>query len=203
VSELPEGPRKGKASRRPERTCVGCGRTDAADALVRLIVSPQGEVAFDLAGGQFGRGAYLHPSPTCIAASPRGLSKSFRQRIGISAVELASALRAAAERRAFGLIGSAVRSGKVDVGGEAVAKALEADRLEIVVVARDAAAAAALGPIMTAVREGRAVAVGTKAELGALVGSSDVAVLGLRTRGLAAELKKTVMLGTSAQVAED
>ena len=57
----------------PTRTCVGCGlRADAAE-MVRLVVADE-EVAFDLAGGGFGRGVHLHPTPSCSGQGSAGLA---------------------------------------------------------------------------------------------------------------------------------
>ena len=57
----------------PTRTCVGCGLRGAPSDMVRLVVA-DAEVVFDLAGGAFGRGVHLHPTPSCLAkraARPR------------------------------------------------------------------------------------------------------------------------------------
>ena len=58
--------------------------------------------------------------------------------------------------------------------------------------ARDAAAAASVGRIMYAIKNGGAVAWGTKLSLGALVGKLEVAVLGVTSQPLAAALRLAV-----------
>ena len=77
---------------RGRRTCIGCGRSDEPEAMLRLIVAPTGEVAIDLAGGKFGRGAHVHATPRCLAGTPRGLTKSFRRPIEVTTNALASAI---------------------------------------------------------------------------------------------------------------
>jgi predicted RNA-binding protein YlxR (DUF448 family) len=186
-------PRPPKAS---ERTCIGCGQTDAPEAMVRLVVSPEGEIAVDLAGGTFGRGAHVHVSPRCLAGAPRGLSRSFKRPIAATSSALASAIAQAADRRARGLLASAARSKRVEIGADFAGKAFESGKLSLLVVARDAAAGAQTGPVLRAIAAGGAVAWGTKAELGALVGRSEVAVLGIGSERIAVALKTAVRMAS-------
>jgi predicted RNA-binding protein YlxR (DUF448 family) len=188
----------GKSSR---RTCVGCGRNDVPEEMIRLVVSPEGEVAVDLAEGHFGRGAHLHASPRCLAGAPRGLSRSFRRPIAVTPAELAATIVAAANRRAQGLIASAARSQRVQIGAEMAGHAYDSGKAYLLVVARDAAAGASTGPVLRAVAAGEAVAWGTKEELGALVGKSEVAVLGVTSERLAVALRTVVR--TASSVAEN
>jgi len=190
-----------RPSRASERTCIGCGTTDAPKEMVRLVVSNEGEVGVDLAGGQFGRGAHVHASPRCIAAAPRGLSRSFRKPVAVTPQALASAIVAAAERRARGLLSSAARTQEIEIGADTAGQAWESGKAHLLVVARDAAAGASVGTVMRAVAAGGAVAWGTKAELGALVGKSEVAVLGVTSVPLAAALRTVVR--TASSVAEN
>jgi predicted RNA-binding protein YlxR (DUF448 family) len=184
---------------RGERTCVGCGKTEAAVNMVRLVVSTEGEVAVDLAGGAFGRGAHVHASPQCLASAPRGLNKSFRRPIGVTADDLASAIVAAADRRVRGLLASAVRSQNVEAGGEIAGAAFESGRAHLLVVARDAQAAATLGPVLRAIAQGAAVAWGTKQELGSLVRKAEVGVLGIASQPLADSVRAAVMVMSSVE----
>ena len=187
---------------RGQRTCVGCAQTDDPKHLIRLVIAPSGEVAVDLAGGQFGRGAHVHASPRCVAAAPRALSKSFHQRIGATAQDLAQAIVAAADRRIAGLLASAARSRNLEVGAEQAGLAFENGNAHLLVVAKDAAAAASIGRIMHAVANGGAVAWGTKILLGSLGGKLEVAVLGITSQPLAAALRSAVSMSNGV-VAED
>jgi ribosomal protein L7Ae-like RNA K-turn-binding protein len=163
-----------------------------------LIASPDGQIAVDLAGGAFGRGVWVHPSPSCLGAAPRGLARSFRRPILSSASDLADAIAEASERRTMGLLSSAARSRCVAIGSDAVVQALGEGHASLVVVARDAAAAASRGPVMAAVADGRAVAFGTKASLGALFERAEVAVLAVDSPRIASAIRRSVMAGQGA-----
>lgn len=175
------------ASKRPVRTCVGCGQRDDAEAMVRLVAGEDGEVAFDLAGGTFGRGAHVHARPTCLEKAPRGLSRAFKQEVRAGARELGSALVAACDRRAAGLVMAARRTGALAVGADA---ALEAVRkgAPLLVIAVDAGSVASAREVEGAVAEGRAVAWRSKSDLGAWIGEDAVAMLAVRHAGIAGEL---------------
>lgn len=184
--------------RRPERTCIGCGRPDDAAALIRLVVGPDGEVAVDLAGKAFGRGAWIHASPPCLEkGAKRGLSRSFRATVRAAPEALAAAIVQAAERRVTGFLMAALRSRQAVMGADAVTERAALGEVELIVVACDAAAAAGLPVIMKAVAEGRAVAWGTKSRLGALAGRAEVAVLGIQSAKLADAVRETVRMSSS------
>jgi predicted RNA-binding protein YlxR (DUF448 family) len=173
--------------RAPERTCVGCGLRDDAAAMVRLVVADD-EVAFDLAGGSFGRGAHVHARPECLAKAPRGLSRSFKREVRVTPAVLAERLGAACDRRMTGLMLAARRTGAVVVGADA---ALDAVRqgAPLAVVAVDAGAIAGTTEVQRAAAEGRAIAWKTKGELGGLLGDEAVAICAVRHAGIAGELK--------------
>ena len=64
----------------PERTCIACRKVHPKRELVRLVATPEGEVAIDRTGRLPGRGAYLCPSPVCweAALKSRRLAQSLR-----------------------------------------------------------------------------------------------------------------------------
>ena len=178
---------------RSQRTCVGCGEADDPKHLIRLVIAPSGEVAVDLAGGNFGRGAHVHPSARCVANAPRALSKGFqseRQRDVGGARRRPSwprpivASPASWHRR--------LAPQDLEIGAAMSGVAFENGKAHLLVVARDAAAAASVGRIMHAIKNGGAVAWGTKLSLGALVGKLEVAVLGVTSQPLAAALRLAV-----------
>lgn len=163
----------------PVRTCSGCRATAPARELVRLVLGDDGEVVPDLAGGAFGRGAWVHASVDCLQKAPRGLSRSFKMEIRTSAAALAESLGVAASRRIQGLLASARRAGKLAVGSTAVKDALEASTAQLLVVATDARAAADTEWVRRAVADGRAVAFGTKDVLGAVAGRDEAGVVAI------------------------
>lgn len=51
----------------PLRRCTGCNEQKSKKEMVRVVRSPQGEIALDRVGKMPGRGAYLCPSAQCLA----------------------------------------------------------------------------------------------------------------------------------------
>lgn len=166
------------------RSCVGCGeRVDVAGnhALVRLIVSPEGEVAVDARGGGFGRGAHVHPRPECLQkAVDRGLARSAKVKTNTLATEsgelvpltraaLAEAIQRSTDRRIEGLLISAKRAHRLAVGADAVRSAWARGDAQLILVARDAAAAADLTEVRQAIAEGHGAAWGDKVRIATLV----------------------------------
>ena len=176
-------------ARRPARSCVGCRESTDPEGLVRLVIGPEGEVLPDLAGRAHGRGAWVHPRPDCLTqAARRGLARSFREQIRTSPGELWELIRRAADRRVEGLICSAWRARKLELGSDAVREALVADRARLVVVATDARAAAETSWVQQAVVGGRARAWGTKEILGRAAGRAELGVVAVCDEGLAEAL---------------
>lgn len=185
--QAPEG------ARARQRLCVGCqGREDllATDgAFVRLVVGPGGAIAVDAGSGGFGRGAYVHPRPDCLAgAVARGLPRASKSHVHLdgddegerlSVDRLAEAIVEATDRRIVGLLSAAVRARAISAGTDAVRGAVERNEAQLLVVATDAAAAADLSEVRQAVAKGRAVAWGTKVLLGEVIGVGRTAGLGV------------------------
>jgi predicted RNA-binding protein YlxR (DUF448 family) len=189
-----------ESQHRSERTCAGCRKKDGPDALVRVLLDDAGNLVPDVAGGGFGRGAWLHPRPDCLLkAAPRGFSRSFRAPVNTGAAELARLLRNAAERRMKGLIMAAQRASKLAVGSSAVDEALARGAVRLLIVATDARAAATGAAVEQAVAQGRAVAWGTKAGLGQLLGRGDVGVAAVVDEGLAYALRFSVTMASLAE----
>jgi uncharacterized protein len=63
----------------PIRTCVGCRERGSKSTLVRLVASAEG-LEIDRSGTAPGRGAHVHPSPSCVAAAgqPGVLGRALR-----------------------------------------------------------------------------------------------------------------------------
>jgi predicted RNA-binding protein YlxR (DUF448 family) len=179
-----------------QRTCVGCGNPAAPTTMVRVFASPAGELAVDLAGRSFGRGAHLHPATACIRLAVRkGLTKALRVPVQCTEQALRDLIAAAADRRIAGLLASAMRTGVLAVGVDAVESALGRGDGGVVVVATDASLQRLPRSIVSQIDTGQAVAWGDRGILGTLVGHSEVVVLGIR-RGLIAEA-----VATASQVA--
>jgi len=63
----------------PVRTCVGCRRREPRSALVRLVLRDN-QVMVDEAGTAPGRGAWLHPTGTCLdlAVTRKAVGRALR-----------------------------------------------------------------------------------------------------------------------------
>ena len=60
-----------KAKKLPERRCSGCGERFPKSALVRVVRSPEGEIALDMTGKKAGRGAYICKNAACLKKARR------------------------------------------------------------------------------------------------------------------------------------
>ncbi len=183
------------------RTCVGCRtRITGADLersfrVVQGPADPGGrhEVAVDLAGGSFGRGAHVHATRACVAkACAGGFARAFRCQVAAREETLANAVALSVDRRVEGLLLGARRAGLLAFGEEAK-RAVE-EGAPLVLVARDAGASALGGPLRQAVADGRVVPFRTKAELGRLFSRELVAVVAVRHAAVAREIESTVRL---------
>jgi uncharacterized protein len=188
------------ARKRSERTCAGCGKHAAADELVRIVLDPSsGEVAVDLAASGFGRGAHLHPTLDCVAKAIKGgLARVFKTKVVADAKAIGDDIVVAADRRIEGLLTGARRAGQVAVGSDLVVEALKEGRAELVVVARDAAAATRLPEIERAIASGKALALANKESLATLMArpggpgsGAEVAVLAVLHPGVAGAIAQT------------
>ena len=182
-----KGARRGE-SRRPTRTCVGCGLRDDAAELLRVVATPD-EFAFDLAGGAFGRGVHLHARPACIEKAPRGLARGFRGTVKTDPAAIGRRLVEACDRRMAGLLIAARRSRALAIGADAALEALE-NGAPLGVIAVDAGSIVETAEVQRCVADGRAMAWRTRSELGSLLGERSVAICAVRHAGIAAELKK-------------
>lgn len=178
------------------RVCLSCQKSAEPAELVRLVLDLDGRLVPDLGGGgSLGRGAWLHPRPECLdRVTQRSLSRAFKREVRGSGAEVAEAIRALGKRRALSLIGAALRARKAAAGATAVEESLSRGGVRVVVVARDARAAAELNGVVQAAAQGRALSFATKAELGAALGRPETGVISILDDGLAAALRQAVAL---------
>ena len=62
----------GKIRKLPLRICVGCQERKPKRELIRIVRSPDGEVAVDPTGKKSGRGAYICPRIVCLQKAIKG-----------------------------------------------------------------------------------------------------------------------------------
>jgi predicted RNA-binding protein YlxR (DUF448 family) len=79
------------------RTCIGCRETAASAHLLRLVRDAAGALRPDPLAVVPGRGAWVHPRPSCVgqAARARILSRAFRAETRVEPSELLAAAQAA------------------------------------------------------------------------------------------------------------
>ena len=67
----------------PMRQCLGCREMKPKRELIRVVRSPEGEIALDFKGKANGRGAYVCPDAACLqkAIKGRALEKAFSMQI--------------------------------------------------------------------------------------------------------------------------
>jgi predicted RNA-binding protein YlxR (DUF448 family) len=197
----PRGERGQSDVRDGMRTCVGCqarfavapGEETPADLHVRVVVGPPGadgkaEVAVDFAGSSFGRGAYVHVRPACIERACRaGFARTFKRPVSSSPKAVARQIAEAADQRIRGLLLGARRAKLLAFGTEARDSVGRGDAY-LAIVAVDAGGSGTKGALLGAVSEGKVLAYGTKAELGALFGREEVAVVAVTNRGVADQI---------------
>ena len=56
----------------PMRKCTGCGNMFPKKELIRVILTPEGEIELDRTGKKNGRGAYFCADPACVLKAQKG-----------------------------------------------------------------------------------------------------------------------------------
>lgn len=126
------------AGRGSERTCVGCGRRRTQAELVRFSGAPGG-LTVHLGRGE-GRGAYCCPDPRCLEWTVK--RKALQRALGmeldpLSVPQLRETIHQAVLQKVERLLGLARRARKVVAGSRAVRQALEAGRVQLVLLRSD------------------------------------------------------------------
>ena len=72
-----------KVKKIPMRQCLGCAEHKPKAELLRVVLSPDGEVSLDFTGKKSGRGAYICRDVKCLkkAQKSRRIDKSFDREI--------------------------------------------------------------------------------------------------------------------------
>jgi predicted RNA-binding protein YlxR (DUF448 family) len=114
----------------PERQCLACRKRAARDTLVRLVLSPGGEVIADLGHRLPGRGAHCCVTPACLTAAIRRPTLSRAFRTAVAAPDPASwlgDLAAQAQRDLLDLLGLYAKGGVAIAGAERLKARLASD----------------------------------------------------------------------------
>ena len=157
--------------------------------MVRLVIAPSGELAVDMAGSSFGRGAHVHAQADCLAKACKDgrFSRAFKANVKTAVSDLAGQIVEACDRRMTGLLAAARRASAVALGADSACEAID-DGAPAVIVATDAGKVAQKVSIVNAVAEGRAIAWNDKVGLGVILGRDEVAVCAVRDARIAKEL---------------
>ena len=161
------------------RRCIATGELRERGALLRFVVSPDGEIVPDVAARLPGRGLWLTPRRDIVdrAVAKRLFARAARRPI-TAPPGLADRIEALLAQRCCETLGLARRAGQAVAGFERVADMARRGRVGLLVFALDGAEGgrrriAALG------REVPAAGVLTGAELGAAFGRDRVAHVGI------------------------
>jgi predicted RNA-binding protein YlxR (DUF448 family) len=130
----------------PVRKCILSGDREAREHLVRLVLSPDGEVLPDVRAKAPGRGAWIGVTRSALeAAQAKGklkgaLARAFKTGEIRIPDDLGERIAAQLQRSAFDRLGLESRSGAVVTGGEKLDKAARSGKLHLLLHASDAGA---------------------------------------------------------------
>jgi len=130
----------------PERTCILSRRTAPKEELIRLALSPEGEVAPDVRARAPGRGAWIGVSRGELdAANAKGklkpaLQRAFKTNEVSVPTDLGERTEAALRQGALDRLGMEARAGNLINGSERVETAARSGKVHLLLHAADAGA---------------------------------------------------------------
>jgi hypothetical protein len=128
----------------PERTCILSRRTAARDELIRLALSPEGEVAPDVRARAPGRGAWIGVTRAELdAANSKGklkpaLQRAFKTNDVHVPANLGERIEHALRKTALDRLGMEARAGNLINGADKVEAVARAGKVNLLVHALDA-----------------------------------------------------------------
>jgi len=140
------GPRlsPGNAPHVAERKCILSGDHAARDALIRLALGPDGQVAPDVRARAPGRGAWIGVDRIALeAAQAKGklraaLARAFKTNEVSVPADLGARIEAALRQAALNRLGLEARAGNLILGSEKIATAARRGEVSLLVHAADA-----------------------------------------------------------------
>lgn len=123
----------------PERRCAVTGERGSKERMLRFVISPQDEVVFDAGRRLPGRGIWLSPRRDVVntAVAKKAFARSARRAVS-APPDLADRVEALMARRCVEDLGLARRAGAAVSGFDKVRAELDAHRVALLVLARDA-----------------------------------------------------------------
>ncbi len=141
---MPERPPLPVKPAAPERRCILTGRHGARDGLIRLAISPDGDVLPDVLARAPGRGAWIGVTQVELdQAIAKGklkgaLARAFKGAPMTIPADLGARIEAALRRALTDRLGVELRSGAVLMGTEKIAAAARAGTVKLLAHASDA-----------------------------------------------------------------
>jgi len=195
TSAAPAHGRGGKASPAdPERRCILTGAHAPRDALLRLALSPDGEVLPDIFAKAPGRGAWVVPDRAAITGAivQKRLSKALARAFKTGAVrfpdDLPDRIESGLRRASLDRLGLEARAGNLILGFDRIGDAIAAGRVALLLHASDAGAdgIAKLDGRLRAAGKGSAIVLpADRAEISVAVGRENVVHAALGDPGAA------------------
>lgn len=130
----------------PERKCVLTGGKADRAALIRLVVSPEGEVLPDVRAKAPGRGAWIGVDREALSAAlaagklKGALGRAFRRRDLVIPADLPEQIERQLERAALDRLGLEARAGTLVTGSERIETAARSGQVQLLLHAADAGA---------------------------------------------------------------
>ena len=182
-----------KQKEKPQRSCLGCRQSRDRDALIRFVLSPQGELVADLEAKLPGRGAYTCVSAACLQAAlkQRQFSRAFKREVVTATPdEMSGQVGDIMQRRILSYIGLANKAGQVVSGGSLVSDAIRSGHKPgLIMVAADVSEA--IGEkieLLAAVHRIACFRIMGKDDYGAILGKAPRSAVAIRTGGFVAQL---------------
>ncbi len=124
----------------PQRSCIVTRQTLPREELLRFVLSPAGEVVFDLKAALPGRGAWLLPDRQVIeqAVQRRAFNRAFKAQAKV-ADDLPEQVEQQLRQAALSTLSLARKAGEAVAGFEKVREALRGQEVAVLLEAKDGA----------------------------------------------------------------
>jgi len=182
-----------KQHEKPQRSCLGCRQSNNRDALIRFVLSPQGEIVPDLEAKLPGRGAYTCVNESCLrtALKQRQFNRAFKLEVATAPPdEVVGQVGGIMVKRILGYMGLANKSGQVISGSSLVSDAIKSGHKPgLVLVATDVSES--IGEkieLLATVHHVKCFSVLGKDDFGAILGKAPRSAVAIRTGGFVAQL---------------
>lgn len=179
-------------ARQSARTCAGCRLEVHKREALRFVRAPNGELVPDWFGKLGGRGASIHKDLRCLEKALRGgFSRQLRSEVKIDIATVLERVETQVALRLQGYVLTALRTRSAALGADAVLQAIY-DEKAILIVATHDASDRPHAHEAAAERGVRVVRFGTKESLGALAGRSELGLMAITDKSIAAEVERAI-----------